>query len=166
MEDFILEQKKYLVEVLGKKLIDSDERDDRFYGYRVLAKKYWPEEFEDGKRKHVHHIDFDNTNNVVSNLVVLTGSEHRIIHYLFDQKSKEIKEKISETLKGRKLPEDTRIKMSVSRKGIQTTKGKHWKLSEETRKKQSEAKKGIPKSKEHRQKISKTLKNKHIANNK
>ena len=87
MEKTIIEQEiKYLTEVLGKRLIDSDERDDRKNpsGYRELAKKYWPEEFTDNVKKHVHHIDFDHSNNVVSNLVVLTHQEHLLIHRLFD----------------------------------------------------------------------------------
>lgn len=102
-------QRKYLVEELGKNLIDSEERDDRKSptGYRVLAMKYWPEEFADGKRKHVHHINFNRSDNRVCNLVVLTPSEHRLIHSTFDLntqiKYEESGKKISQTLTGRKL---------------------------------------------------------------
>lgn len=159
MEDFILEQKKYLVEVLGKKLIDSDEYDK---DYRRLAKKYWPEEFKDGTKKVVHHIDFDRTNNVVSNLVVLNYSEHEIVHLKFDinfingmlnkHHSEETKQRLSELHKGKPSP----------------IKGKH--LSEEAKKKISEKAKlrtgeKNPFYKKHhseetKKKISESLKNK------
>ena len=58
-EEIIIQEKEYLVNVLGKKLIDSEERDDyKGYpqGYVTLAMKYWPEEFKDGPKKIVHHI--------------------------------------------------------------------------------------------------------------
>lgn len=133
MEDIIEQEKKYLVEVLGKKLIDSDERDDRKLGYKVLAKKYWPEEFKDEQIKHVHHIDFNHSNNVVSNLVVLTPSEHSSIHSMFDigympsfsglHHSEETKKILSELRKGKRpwnkgktLSEETRQKISIARK--------------------------------------------------
>lgn len=81
MEEIIKAEREYLINVLNKKLIDSDERANN---YKQLAQKYWPEEFEDNYQKEVHHIDFDHTNSVVSNLVVLSKSEHRKIHFLFD----------------------------------------------------------------------------------
>lgn len=84
MEKTIIEQEiKYLTEVLGKRLIDSNERSVA-NGYIQLAKKYWPEEFEGKQSKDVHHIDFNHRNNCVSNLVVLTRKEHMLIHKLFD----------------------------------------------------------------------------------
>ena len=84
MDKSIIEQEiKYLTEVLGKRLIDSDEKSVA-NGYVQLAKKYWPEEYSSGEKRVVHHIDFDHSNNVVSNLVVLTCREHMLIHKLFD----------------------------------------------------------------------------------
>ena len=126
MELNIIElEKKYLVDVLGKKLINSDERDDRKYprGYVVLARKYWPEEFMDDAKKHVHHLDFNPRNNVVSNLVVLTPKEHRNIHKLFDPKHEIAKQKIGEasksymnTLAGKELAARTGHKNKGSHK--------------------------------------------------
>lgn len=128
-DNLILEEKKYLVEVLGKKLIDSNERDDSQNwsesGYLRLTKKYWPEEFKDNTKKHVHHIDFDRTNNVVSNLVVLTPSEHKQIHFLFDPKAEETRKKLCEVKEGTKLSEETRKKMSTTRRKLPPFKGKH-----------------------------------------
>ena len=124
MEDIIEQEKKYLVEVLGKKLIDSDEYDNSDdyseRGYLRLAKKYWPEEFIGDEPKEVHHIDFDRTNNAVSNLVVLTRSEHMKIHYMFDSN-------YSHTLgKHWKLSDETKKRMSIA--ASKRPKGRHWKL--------------------------------------
>ena len=82
-----IKAKEYLINTLHKRLIDSDERDDsKGYpaGYVKLAQKYWPEEF-DGTYKIVHHIDGDHSNNVVTNLVVLTPKEHALVHKMFDE---------------------------------------------------------------------------------
>jgi hypothetical protein len=155
LEEIVSLEKEYLINVLGKKLIDSNERDDRSNGYRILARKYWPEEFANGKRRHIHHIDFNHSNNVVSNLVVLTPKEHTAIHYLFDPKSKEHKKKIGESRKGKPLTEETRKKISEVHKGKP--------LTEETRKKISEVLKGKPNgpfSEERKKKISESLKGK------
>lgn len=172
MNNIIEEEKKYLVEILGKKLIDSDEiNNSQKYserGYRKLAKKYWPEEFKDKTQKHVHHIDFNHDNNVVSNLVVLTISEHRQIHWLFDPNYKQLCYKLSEANKGnnnpmfgkegpnkgKKFSEETRKKLSDSHKGK--------KFSEETRKKMSESHKNI--SEETKQKLSKAIKGRTCPN--
>ena len=115
-QEIIIAEKEYLVNVLGKKLIDSDEHTTRKCTYRELAKKYWPEEFINGDKKVVHHIDFNRDNNVVSNLVVLTRSEHKRIHDLFD-----------ECYKHRIVSPETRYKISLanrnhskSRKRLQT----------------------------------------------
>ncbi len=180
-EEIVSLEKEYLINVLGKNLIDSEERDDRKNptGYRVLAMKYWPEEFEGEEKKCVHHIDFNHSNNIVSNLVVLTYKEHKLIHRLFDpdyeeycnnisesQKGKpkgpcseECKKKISEALKDKpKGPcsEEHKNKLSESHKGKTHT--------EETKKKISESTKGKPKgpcSEEHKNKLSESLKRKH-----
>ena len=105
-QEIIIAEKEYLVNVLGKKLIDSEERDDNpggwgsKRGYVILAHKYWPEEFSDGKRKHVHHINFDRSDNRACNLVVLTVKEHKLIHKLFDPTYEETSKKLSSSLKG------------------------------------------------------------------
>lgn len=105
-QEIIIREKEYLVNVLGKKLIDSEERNDNpggwgsKRGYTILVHKYWPEEFVDGKRKHVHHINFDPSDNRVCNLVVLTAKEHRTVHVLFDPSYDEVREKISANTKG------------------------------------------------------------------
>lgn len=89
-QEIITREKEYLVNVLHKQLTNSEERNDKpggfgeERGYVVLAKKYWPECFTDGQRKHVHHINFDRSDNRACNLVVLTPKEHRQIHKLFD----------------------------------------------------------------------------------
>lgn len=175
MEDIIKAEKEYLVNVLGKRLIDSEERDDKKNGYRRLAKKYWPEEFTDNVNKHVHHIDFDNSNNIVSNLVVLTPGEHEMIHNLFDPKSEEVKQKrgdaISKALKGKNtgkhLSEDTKRRIGDAVKGKNKgkepwIKGKH--LSAETKQKISEANKGKRHNhtEETKQKIRDAAKGKYV----
>ena len=123
MEIDINEVKNYLVTVLNKKLIDSNESDNRKYGYRFLALKYWPEEF-DGTPKHVHHIDGNRRNNVVSNLVVLTPSEHQKLHNLFYPKTIAARKVIADShrgkpspMKGRKLSEESKKKLSIAHKG-------------------------------------------------
>ena len=129
-EEIIQAEREYLVNVLGKRLIDSDERDDRkqviingkhYKGYIILAKKYWPEEFEKAEREEyrieVHHINFDHSDNRASNLVILTTREHTIIHLKFDPKAPEWGKKISNALKGRKATEETKQKQSESAKG-------------------------------------------------
>lgn len=103
METYIKNEIDYLVKVLGKKLSDSCETDFRQKGHRYLAMKYWPEEFEGDEKKCVHHIDFNHSNNIVSNLVVLTYKEHKLIHSLFDPDYEEWCNNISESHKGVKL---------------------------------------------------------------
>ena len=179
METYIKNEIEYLVNVLGKKLSDSCETDFRQKGHRYLAMKYWPEEFEGDEKKCVHHIDFNHSNNIVSNLVVLTYKEHKLIHSLFDPDyeeycnsiseshkgkpkgpcSEETKKKISESNKGKKRSETTKQKISESTKG--KPKGP---CSEETKQKISESTKGKPKgpcSEEHKNKLSESLKRKH-----
>jgi len=69
------------------------------------------------------------------------------------ERSPEHRQKISETLKGRKRSEETKQKTS------ETLKGR--KRSEETKQKISEALKGRPRSEEHRQKISEAKRGKY-----
>lgn len=154
MEDIIAAEKDYLINVLGKKLIDSDERSYVKGGYIFLARKYWSEFFDfdnlrtDGlprmlKGYHTHHIDFDETNNVVSNLVVLTAHEHKLIHYMFDPKFVE-----------------TKMKQSAAKIGKPSGK-KGKKLSEETKYKMHLAAVGKPKSEEHKRHLSEAITGKH-----
>lgn len=82
-ESIIKAEKEYIVNVLHKKLIDSNYGENA-KTYKWLAKKYWSEEFIDGKRKDIHHINFDHSDNRVCNLVVLTHEEHINLHYMFD----------------------------------------------------------------------------------
>ena len=89
-EDIIEKQKEHLINVLGKKLYDSEETCGK-NSYRDLARKYWPEEFKHDSWnysvvKEVHHINGDHYDNRLCNLVVLTSKEHREIHALFFKK--------------------------------------------------------------------------------
>lgn len=149
-EEIILAEREYLINVLHKKLIDSNEKDDSWLGYRRLAMQYWPEEFQDDEDKIVHHIDFNRSNNTVSNLVVLTQSEHVKLHYLFDANFDAIREATSKAHKGKKATEETRRKMSTSFKGRQYSSERNAKISE--------AQKGRTIPEERKQQISLKLK--------
>ena len=103
----------------------------------------------------VHHLDENKLNNSLSNLVYLTRDEHMSLH----KKGK------PSWIKGKKLSEETRAKMSSAHKGKQAwNKGKQ--LSEDARVKMSLAHKGKPSalrgrqlSEETRAKISSAIKN-------
>lgn len=91
-------EKDYIVNVLCINLFDFEERDDRIgfqyngkstNGYRYLAMKYWPEIFESCERIQVHHINGDNYDNRVCNLVPVTIKQHRLLHSLFFDNYKE-----------------------------------------------------------------------------
>lgn len=110
MEEIVKAEREYLVNVLHKKLIDSEEQENRTgivvngkltRGYVVLAMKYWSEEFSNNKHPKVHHINFDHTDNRVSNLVVLTHDEHMLIHRLFDPKYSIRRKHMSDARKGK-----------------------------------------------------------------
>lgn len=136
-EKVILAEKEYLVNVLGKELIDSEDRNYSSQGHITLAKKYWPEYYIGNKIKrgyHVHHIDFNHDNNVVSNLVILTAKEHRLIHKLFDPNQIERLNKLHKNNIGTKRSDKTKAKMSAAQKGK--------KRSEETCKRIGESKLG------------------------
>lgn len=77
-------------------------------------------------------------------LVFLTPEEHRRLHS--NNLSEETRRKLSESRKGLHLSEATRKKISESRKGKPSSK-KGIPLSEETRKKMREAHKGLHKGK-------------------
>lgn len=181
----------------------------------VNYRKLWEEAFGpipkevDGRSYEIHHIDGDNTNNVLSNLQCVTAREHYEIHkrqgdlraaWIIKQRLKlsveelenlrrdyvevpfsvEHRQKMSEAQKGRKISEETRLKMSKSQKErkrkphSEETKAKISKTvsnlerkphSEETKRKISEAKKGKkvkPLSEEHKRKISEAMKGKGL----
>ena len=140
-EEIESSQRTFLVEELGKKLINSNERVGKnikiskgkyLQGHRYLAMKYWPEEFTDDTRKEVHHINFDHFDNVTSNLVVLTPFEHRTVHNLFDVHRKEGYKKAAASNTGKTRTKETRKKMSDAAKNRAP-------MSEETKEKISKA---------------------------
>lgn len=71
-------------------------------------------------------------------LIFLTPSEHRRMHNM--NMSDETRKKISDTLKGHSVSEESRIKMKMN--GGHTSYWKGKKMSDEARKKMSDAKKG------------------------
>ena len=104
-------------------------------------------------------------------LIFLTPNEHRRLHHLGKHLSEDTRQKLSESKKGEKcyifgkhLSEETRKKISEALNGEKCyIFGKH--LSEDTRKKISEAHKGKQVSEETRQKLSEAIKCKHWYNN-
>ena len=100
-----------------------------FYGYK--------------KGYDIHHVDGNKQNNKLENLVYLTHSEHSSLHRkgkpIWNKGkhlSEETKRKISETKKGKQFSEEHKRKMSDNHVGMS---GKHH--SAETKRKMSEAKK-------------------------
>lgn len=130
-------QKKYIVEVLGKRLICSDIKDERttvkingkqIKIHRYLAMKYWPE-IELTPSLIVHHIDGNHYNNTLSNLVIVTKKEHCLLHKLFGsygntgmhwkQTQETIEKRIPAmkcSLTGRKLSEEHKRKIGLASK--------------------------------------------------
>ena len=90
-------------------------------------------------------------------LIFLTPTDHRRLHKLGKHLSEESRKKLSESKKGKHRSEETRKKISESKKG------KH--LSVETRKKLSESIKGKHRSEETRKKMSESHKGNHWYNN-
>ena len=80
-------------------------------------------------------------------LIFLTCKEHKLLH----NQSLESNRRRSETMKGHKVSEETRRKMSEAKKRNTSRFGKH--LSEEAKKKISEANKGRKLSEEHLRKL-------------
>lgn len=72
---------------------------------------------------HIHHIDGDNANNIIENIMVVCKYCHSSFHCT-----------ITHPVLGRKLSEETKKKMSEAKKGI--------KFSEEHKRKISKANKG------------------------
>lgn len=86
-------------------------------------------------------------------LVFLNKSVHRSLHNKGKTLSEEHKKKIAETLEGHTVSEETREKLRAH---------KGWHHTEETRKKMSESRKGVkrgPLSKEHKMKIAEANRN-------
>ena len=107
------------------------------------------------KGNHIHHIDCDNKNNIITNLMCVSPEEHFWIHYdlyLTHGKredlaacnflKKHVKGFVSvpSIMKGYKHTEKSKLKMSQSRKGNVS-----WN-------------KGLPHSDEHKENLSKSLK--------
>lgn len=132
---------------------------------RLAWKHFYPEGKGKAKKGHcLHHINPDWKHNDieryiqwnVEDLVIMSNFEHKRLHHIGTHLSDEIKRKISNAKKGKPgapRSEETRKKMSESRKGRQ--------FSEETRRKISEAKKGKHLSEETKCKLSGAHKGKH-----
>jgi hypothetical protein len=76
----------FVTDTLHRKVIDSNEHYDTTNGYYILAHEHLKEEFDrDSKRIEIHHLDGNHSNNVLSNIVVLTNHEHSCVHHLFDE---------------------------------------------------------------------------------
>lgn len=63
---------------------------------------------------HVHHIDGNKLNNDINNLELLSPAEHNSIHKTNTVHSEETKNKISNSLKGKKRELDSKIKISMA----------------------------------------------------
>ena len=77
----------------------------------------------------IHHNDGDPENNEIWNLIPMTSAEHNTLHHKGMSMPEEAKQKISNSLKGDKNPfygrhhsEETKKKLSESRKGKPGTK--------------------------------------------
>lgn len=108
-------------------------------------------EWRDGHKWAIHHIDENKLNNSIDNLIYLTRSEHRKLHmkgnkYCLGRHikyTKEQRERLSKAHlgqkawnKGLKTPEDVRKKQSLAKIGK-----KRKPFTEETKRKMSEARK-------------------------
>lgn len=75
-------------------------------------------------------------------LIFLPKSVHKSLHAKNRKISEETRKKISDTMKGHSVSDETRLKMKIN--GGHTSYWKGKKMSDEARKKMSEAKKGKP----------------------
>ncbi len=111
-EDAVIAARRVITEEWGINIINLNERNDNKDGYKWLAIKYFPEYYDfvnlttTGRPRlkkgyEVHHIDFDHSNNVISNIVVLTVKQHRTIHYRFDPTFNHTKKLLSSYLIGK-----------------------------------------------------------------
>ena len=101
-------------------------------------------EYRDGHKWHIHHIDKNPLNNKLENLIYLTKSEHMKFHH--NNRSEETIQKMSDSHKGKKLTEDHKHKISenngrywLGKHPSSHFKGKHH--STESKRKISEARK-------------------------
>lgn len=101
--------------------------------HKLVAEMFVP---NPNNKEHVHHIDFDATNNDPANLLWVSPSEHQLIHFKGKNLSQWTRKKISESHKGKHDTKETRMKKSESRKGK-----KH---SDETRRKIRESQASRP----------------------
>ena len=155
-----------------------------YYSNYYKAKKFFKPLIDDMKKERpdvkivLHHIEINDQNYELWDTVVpLYEDEHIVLHKKGIPRSKEIRAKISESLKGNPrgpLSLETRQKMSISHAGMKfsetrrqnisnslkgkpgTNKGKVF--SEEHKRKISEAHKGKKLSDEHIKNMSKSLK--------
>lgn len=87
--------------------------------HRLIARDYFGDWIDDPEDYYeIHHIDGDRTNNCVLNLIPLKKEDHMREHMKGNQRRKgiphtaEIKEKIGNSIRGRKNSLKTKIKMS------------------------------------------------------
>lgn len=107
----------------------------------------------------IHHRNGDETNDDVDNLEMLLHGEHTSLHSKRREITQETKDKISETLTGRKLSEEHCLNISkalknkpVNPNSLKNINRSGMKASEQTRKKQSESLKKAWEDKELREK--------------
>ena len=100
----------------------------------------------------IHHIDSNHENNDISNLTIMTRSEHHRYHALnmtAEHKGSFTKSGIGKKYHlGKKASEETKQKMSKARLGKSKRKG--YKLSDETRAKMSKSRLGNKNAKKKR----------------
>ena len=90
--------------------------------HRLIAEDYFGDWINDPNDYfHIHHIDGDKLNNCVLNLEPIQPDEHIRIHNIGKKLSDEHKQKISENnvryWKDKTLSDETKLKMSESKKG-------------------------------------------------
>ena len=75
-----------------------------FYGYR------------DGHKWVIHHLDENKQNNVLTNLVYITRSEHSRLHMKGTYLSEKTKRRMCESHKGKHLSKEHKLKLSLAAK--------------------------------------------------
>lgn len=97
------------------------------YLHVIVAELFVPN--PEGKT-HVHHIDFDASNNDPANLMWVTPEQHQLIHHKGAKRSDETRRKIGDALRGEKSymygkhhSEETRRKISERMKGRSKPEG-------------------------------------------
>ena len=94
-------------------------------------------------------------NRPASELIFLTRSEHKKLHYTVHKMSEETKKKISDTNKGKPKSEETKRKLSETNKQRRGSDCSFYgkKHTEETKQQMSQSHKGKKFSEEHKQKL-------------